>query len=177
MPIKRLRDHLPSWPTERRRLSDGGGGFAGATTKCAPERSLPIQLVKRREGVMVVTQRGNLPTAAKQGHPAMARCGSPTPARNRQLPRIQYVPSESPYCDTPGVSFVLRREIYPNLGRSVTISISCPRVSLIIQTIHSHFTEFRVIQSHKRPNLEPVKTFVSRHECELDNHSQFIKLV
>jgi hypothetical protein len=97
MPIKRLRDHLPSWPTERRRLSDGGGGFAGATTKCAPERSLPIQLVKRREGVMVVTQRGNLPTAAKQGHPAMARCGSPTPARNRQLPRVQYVPSESPY--------------------------------------------------------------------------------
>ena len=27
-------------------------------------------------------------------------------------------------CDTPGVSFVLRREIYPNLGRSVKISIS-----------------------------------------------------
>jgi hypothetical protein len=97
MPIKRLRDHLPSWPTERRRLSDGGGGFAGATPKCAPERSLPIQLVKRREGVMVVTPRGNLLTAAKQGHPATARCGSPTPARNRKLPRVQYVPSESPY--------------------------------------------------------------------------------
>jgi hypothetical protein len=26
-------------------------------------------------------------------------------------------------CDTPGVSFVLRREIYPNLGCSVKISI------------------------------------------------------
>jgi hypothetical protein len=46
---------------------------------------------------MVVTQRGNLPTAAKQGPPATAWCGSPTLARNRQLPRAQYVPSESPY--------------------------------------------------------------------------------
>jgi hypothetical protein len=27
------------------------------------------------------------------------------------------------YCDTPGVSFVLYREIYPNLGCSVKISI------------------------------------------------------
>jgi hypothetical protein len=50
-------------------------------------------------------------------------------------------------------------------------------MSLIIQVIHPHFTEFIVIQSHIRPNLEPVKIFVSRHECELDNHSQFIKLV
>jgi hypothetical protein len=50
-------------------------------------------------------------------------------------------------------------------------------MSLTIQTIYSHFTEFRVIQSHRRPNLEPVKTFISRHECELENHSRFINLV
>jgi hypothetical protein len=80
-------------------------------------------------------------------------------------------------CDTPGVSFVLRHEIYPNLGCSVKISISRSRMSLIIQTIHLCFTELGVIQSRGRPNLEPVKTFVSRHECELVNHSQFIKLV
>jgi hypothetical protein len=73
-------------------------------------------------------------------------------------------------CDTPGVSFVLRREIYPNLGRSVKISISRSRMSLIIQIIHSHFTEFRIIQSHRRPILEPVKTFNSRNECKLENH-------
>ena len=35
-------------------------------------------------------------------------------------------------CDTPGVSFVLHREIYPNLGCSVKISISRSRMSLII---------------------------------------------
>jgi hypothetical protein len=62
--------------------------------------------------------------------------------------------------DTPGVSFVLRREIYPNLGCSVKISISRSRMSLIIQIIHSRFTEFRVTQSHRRPILEPVKTFI-----------------
>jgi hypothetical protein len=50
-------------------------------------------------------------------------------------------------------------------------------MSLIIQIIHSYFTEFGIIQSHRWPILEPVKTFVSRHEGELDNHSQFIKLV
>jgi hypothetical protein len=49
-------------------------------------------------------------------------------------------------CDTPGVYFMLRREIYPNLGCSVKISISRSRMSLIIQTIHSHFTEFGVIR-------------------------------
>jgi hypothetical protein len=63
-------------------------------------------------------------------------------------------------CDTPGVSFVLRREIYPNLGCSVKISISRSRMSLIIQIIHSRFTEFRVTQSHRRPILDPVKTFI-----------------
>jgi hypothetical protein len=57
------------------------------------------------------------------------------------------------------------------------ISISRSRMSLIIQTIRTYFTEFGVIQSHRRPNLEPVKTFISQNECKLDNHSQFIKLV
>jgi hypothetical protein len=42
----------------------------------------------------------------------------------------------------------------------VKISISRSRMSLIIQIIHSHITEFGVIQSHKRPNSEPVKTFI-----------------
>jgi hypothetical protein len=39
-------------------------------------------------------------------------------------------------CDTPGVNFALCREIYPNLGCSVKISISRSRMSLIIHTIH-----------------------------------------
>jgi hypothetical protein len=80
-------------------------------------------------------------------------------------------------CDTPCVNFALCREIYPNLGCSVKISISRSRMSLIIQIIHSHFTEFRVIQSHRRPNLESVKTFISRNECKLKNHSRLINLI
>jgi hypothetical protein len=80
-------------------------------------------------------------------------------------------------CDTPGVNFALCREIYPNLGCSVKISISRLCMSLIIQIIHSHFTEFGVIQSHRRPNLEPVKTFISRNECKLENHPQIINLI
>jgi hypothetical protein len=54
-------------------------------------------------------------------------------------------------CDTPGVSFVLRREIYPNLGCSVKISISRSLISLIIQIIHSHFTEF---ETHSDNNFK-----------------------
>jgi hypothetical protein len=61
-------------------------------------------------------------------------------------------------CDTSGVYFMLRREF---IGCSVKISISHSRMSLTIQTIHSHFTGFEVIQSHGRPNLEPVKNFYS----------------
>ena len=94
--------------------------------------------------------------------------------------QVRHAPSPSVVlarCDTPGVSFMLCREICPNLGCSVKISLSRSRMSLIIQIVHSHFTEFGVIQSHRRPNLEPVKTFIFRNECKLNNHSQFIKLV
>jgi hypothetical protein len=55
---------------------------------------------------------------------------------------------------------VLCQEIYPNLECSVNISISRSCMSLIIQIIHSHFTKFGVIQSRRRPILEPVKTLI-----------------
>jgi hypothetical protein len=48
-------------------------------------------------------------------------------------------------CDTPCVSFVLRREVYHNLGCLVEISNSRSRMSLIIQIIHPYFTESGVI--------------------------------
>jgi hypothetical protein len=76
---------------------------------------------------------------------------------------------------TPEVSISGYVGIYPNLRCSVKISISRSPMSVIIQIIHPHFTELRVIQSHRRPNLEPVKTFISWHECQLVNHSRFIK--
>jgi hypothetical protein len=83
-------------------------------------------------------------------------------------------------CDTPGVYFMLRREIYPKLGWSVKISISLSRMSLIIQIIHSHFTEFEVSQSHRRPNLEPVKNFYSRRmqtRKSFSNYKSHLKLI
>jgi hypothetical protein len=64
------------------------------------------------------------------------------------------------HCGTPGVNFALCQEIYPNLECSVKFSISRSRMSLIIQIIRTYFTEFRIIQSHRRPNLKPVKTFI-----------------
>jgi hypothetical protein len=79
-------------------------------------------------------------------------------------------------CDTPGVNFALCRDIYPNLGCSVKISISRSCISLIIQISHSHLTKFEVNQSHGRPNLEPVKTFIL-DECKLGNHSRIINLI
>jgi hypothetical protein len=64
-------------------------------------------------------------------------------------------------CDTPGVYFVLCREIYSNLGCSVKISISrshlSPFIKLLVEV--SPISDF--IRSRERPNLEPVKTFVS----------------
>jgi hypothetical protein len=46
-------------------------------------------------------------------------------------------------CDTPGVNFALCREINPNLGCSVKISLSRSRMSLIIQIIHLTFYRIR----------------------------------
>jgi hypothetical protein len=77
--------------------------------------------------------------------------------------------------DTPGVYFMLCREIYPNLGCSVKISISRSCLSLFIRFSLGSSPNSELFDREKWPNLEPVKTFVSRHECELGNHSQFIK--
>jgi hypothetical protein len=68
-----------------------------------------------------------------------------------QIP--QRIAARMGYCDTLGVSFVLWREINPNLGCSVKISLSRSRMSLIIQIIHSHFAKFGIIKSHRRPNF------------------------
>jgi hypothetical protein len=89
----------------------------------------------------------------------------------------EFFPGDGVGCDTPGVYFVLCREINPNLGCSVKISISCSRMSLFIQISHSHFTEFGVTHSHRRSILESVKTFNSWNERELENHSRIINLI
>jgi hypothetical protein len=75
-------------------------------------------------------------------------------------------------CDTPGVYFTLCREIYPNLGCSVKISISCITSISIHQVTHECFTKFRIIRSQEQPNLEPVKTFVSWSKCKFESQSR-----
>jgi hypothetical protein len=69
-------------------------------------------------------------------------------------------------CDTLGVSFVLRREIYPNLGRSVKNSISRSCLSLFIRLSLGSSPNSELFDREKQPNLERVKTFNSWHGCK-----------
>jgi hypothetical protein len=82
------------------------------------------------------------------------------------------IPLRGEGCDTPGVSFVLCRKIYPNLGCSVKTSISRSHISPFIKLLVkvSPISEF--IQSQEQPNLEPVKTFVSWNECKFESQSR-----
>jgi hypothetical protein len=66
---------------------------------------------------------------------------------------------------------MLCREICPNLGCSVKISISRSCLSLFIRIIHGSSSNLELFDREKQPILELVKTFISRHECKLVNHS------
>ena len=80
-------------------------------------------------------------------------------------------------CDTPGVYFGLWRKNYPNLECSVKISISLSHLSPFIKLLVKVSPICEFIRSQEQPNLEPAKTFISRHECKLDNQSWFLNLV
>jgi hypothetical protein len=62
-------------------------------------------------------------------------------------------------CDTPGVYFGLCREIYPNLGCSVKISISRSCLSLFIRLSLGSSPNSELIDREKQPILERVKNF------------------
>jgi hypothetical protein len=66
-------------------------------------------------------------------------------------------------CDTPGVYFALCREINPNLGCSVKISISRSCLSLFIRLSLGSSPNSELIDREKQPILERVKTFNSRN--------------
>jgi hypothetical protein len=80
-------------------------------------------------------------------------------------------------CDTPGVSFVLRREICPERECLVKISI-LDRAYLCLS---GFLLEVHRIQSYSitRNNQfwSLLKLFISRLECQLVNHSRFINPV
>jgi hypothetical protein len=79
--------------------------------------------------------------------------------------------------DTPGVYFGLRQEINPNLGCSVKISISRSCLSLFIRFSLGSSPNSELFDREKRPISERVKTFISRNECRLENHSRIINLI
>jgi hypothetical protein len=80
-------------------------------------------------------------------------------------------------CDTPCVNFTLCREIYPNLGCLVKISISRSCLSLSIRLSLGSSPNSELIDREKQPILERVKTFISWNECRLEDHSQIINLI
>jgi hypothetical protein len=111
--------------------------------------------------------------------------GLPTPARYFAkaaqvvlLPRRAWpVPrgfarAVRPDCDTPGVYFALCREIYPNLGCSINICISRSHLSPFIKLLMKVSPIFEFLRSRERPNLEPVKTFISRSKCKFKSQSR-----
>jgi hypothetical protein len=75
-------------------------------------------------------------------------------------------------CDTPGVYFVLCQEIYPNLGCSVKISISRSHLSPFIKLLMNVSPIFEFLRSQEQPNLEPVKTFISRSKWKFESQSR-----
>jgi hypothetical protein len=80
-------------------------------------------------------------------------------------------------CNTPGVYFGLCRKNYPNLGCSVKISIFRSCLSLFIRLSLGSSPNSELFDREKQPILEPVKTFISRNECRLKNHSRIINLL
>jgi hypothetical protein len=80
-------------------------------------------------------------------------------------------------CDTPGVYFGLCRKNYPNLGCSVKIFIFRSCLSLSIRPSHGSSPNSELIDREKQPILERVKTFNSRNECRLEDHSRIINLI
>jgi hypothetical protein len=66
-------------------------------------------------------------------------------------------------CDTPGVYFTSCREINPNLGCSVKISISRSCLSLFIRLSLGSSPNSELIDREKQLIFERVKTFNSRN--------------
>jgi hypothetical protein len=80
-------------------------------------------------------------------------------------------------CDTPGVSFVLRREIYPNLGCSVKISISRSHLSPFIKLLMKVSPSSELFDLKNNQFWSVLKTFNSRNKCRLEDHSRIINLI
>jgi hypothetical protein len=44
----------------------------------------------------------------------------------------------------------------------------------IYQVTHESFTKFGIIRSQEQPNLEPVKTFISRSKCKFESQYRLV---
>jgi hypothetical protein len=82
------------------------------------------------------------------------------------------IPLRGEGCDTPGVYFLLYREIYPNLGCLVKIYILA-RVCLWLYGLFIHISLNLELFSRAEGRIwSLLKTFISQHECKLDNQSR-----
>jgi hypothetical protein len=59
----------------------------------------------------------------------------------------------------------------------VKISISRSCLSLSIRLSHGSSSSSELFDREKKPILERVKTFNSRNECRLEDHSRIINLI
>jgi hypothetical protein len=75
-------------------------------------------------------------------------------------------------CDTPGVYFVLCREIYPNLGCSVKISISRLYLSPFIKLLMNVSPNLELFDLKNNQIWSLLKLFFSRSKCKFESQSR-----
>jgi hypothetical protein len=72
-------------------------------------------------------------------------------------------------CDTPGVYFASYREIYPNLGCSVKISISLSHLSPFIKLLMNVSPNLKLFDLKNSQIWSLLKLFVSRDKCTFES--------
>jgi hypothetical protein len=77
----------------------------------------------------------------------------------------------SPSCDTPGVYFALCREIYPNLGCSVKISISLSHLSPFIKLLMKFSPSLELFDLKNSQIWSLLKLFVSWSKRKFESQS------
>jgi hypothetical protein len=76
------------------------------------------------------------------------------------------------YCDTPGVYFALCREIYPNLGCSVKISISLSHLSPFIKLLMNVSPSLELFDLKNNQIWSLLKLFISWSKRKFESQSR-----
>jgi hypothetical protein len=81
------------------------------------------------------------------------------------------------FCDTPGVSFVFCREVCPNLGRSVKISIFLSHLSSFIKLIVNTSPSSELFDLDECRIWSLLKLLILDTNTNSINHSRIINLI